>query len=140
MKRDENCIFCKIVEGKIPSIKVFEDEKLLAFMDINPLSPGHTLVIPKEHSESVFDISPEDYGHIARTAAKIALAIKKALKPDGVNIMQLNGKAANQVVPHVHMHITPRWNGDGLTISAWEPVPGNIETIKQNARLISEQL
>lgn len=136
MKKDNNCIFCKIVDGNIPCIKVYEDTKIIAFMDINPLSLGHTLVIPKEHFENIFEITPEDYGLISIAAAKIALAVKKALKPDGVNIMQLNGKAANQVVPHLHMHVTPRWLGDGLTISAWEPKPGNIDSIKETAELI----
>lgn len=140
MIKDENCIFCKIVDGKIPCFKVYEDDRVLAFMDINPLNPGHTLVIPKEHSETIFDISSEDYGRISIVASKIAVAIKNTLKPDGINIMQLNGKAANQVVPHVHMHVTPRWSGDGLAISAWEPVSGNMETIRENARIISEQL
>lgn len=140
MKKDANCIFCKIIDGAIPCVKVFEDDKVLAFMDINPLNPGHTLVVPKDHSETIFDISSEDYGHVASVAAKIAGAIKKALKPDGLNIMQLNCKAANQVVPHVHVHITPRWTGDGLTISAWEPAPGNMEAVRENARLISEEL
>ncbi len=140
MKKDENCVFCKIVEGKIPSIKVYEDEKILAFMDINPLNPGHTLVIPKEHFETIFEISSQDYALISATAARISVAIKKALQPDGVNIMQLNGKAANQVVPHLHMHITPRWFEDGLTISAWEPKPGDIESVKQNAERIRQLL
>ena len=140
MKKDENCIFCKIVDGIIPCFKIYEDDKILAFMDINPLNPGHTLVIPKEHSETIFDISTEDYGLMSIVAARIAVAIKKTLKPDGLNIMQLNGKAANQVVSHVHMHVTPRWFGDSLPISAWEPVPGNMEMIEENARLICEQL
>lgn len=140
MNKDGNCIFCKIVDGIIPCIKVYENAKILAFMDINPLSPGHTLVIPKEHAENIFDISPEDYALISGIAARIASAINKSLKPDGVNIMQLNGKAANQVVPHLHMHVTPRWFGDGLTISAWEPKPGNMESVKENAELIKAHL
>ncbi len=140
MKKDENCIFCKIVDGIIPCFKVYEDDRILAFMDINPLNPGHALVIPKEHSATIFDISPEDYGRISIVAARIAVAVKNVMRPDGINIMQLNGKAANQVVPHVHMHVTPRWFGDGLAISEWEPVPGNMEIIRKNARLISEQL
>lgn len=140
MKKDDNCIFCKIVDGVIPCVKVYEDSRVLAFMDINPLSPGHTLVVPKEHHENIFEISPDDYGLISSVAAKIAHAVKKALNPDGVNIMQLNGKAANQVVPHLHMHVTPRWIGDGLTISAWEPVPGDMESVKENAIRIKASL
>ncbi|MGD9817583.1 MAG: HIT family protein [Desulfomonilaceae bacterium] len=140
MRKDDSCIFCKIVEGFIPCIKVYEDDRLLAFMDINPLNTGHTLVIPKEHFENIFEIPAEDYGSLSSVASKIASAIKKALNPDGINIMQLNGKAANQVVPHLHMHITPRWHGDNLTISSWEPKPGDVESIKENAQAIIAQL
>jgi histidine triad (HIT) family protein len=136
MKTDPDCIFCKIVAGEIPCVKVFEDDKALAFMDIAPLNKGHLLVIPKEHSGNILEIEPELYGHLATLLARIAKAVDGAISPDGMNVMQLNGKAANQVVPHVHLHIVPRWTGDGLTISEWEPVPGDKEAISA----VSEQI
>jgi histidine triad (HIT) family protein len=140
MAADPNCIFCKIVEGKIPCIKVLEDEVALAFMDINPLSRGHILVVPKDHFETILDVEPSLYGHIASLICRLAKALSRALKPDGMNVMQLNGKAGNQVVPHVHMHIVPRWSGDDLSICAWEPVPGDLKDVGSVAELIKEKL
>lgn len=140
MKADENCIFCKIVAGVIPCTRVYEDEKALAFMDISPLNKGHLLVIPKDHFGNIIDIDPELYGHLAATICRLSKAVKKALNPDGINILQLNGKAANQVVPHLHVHLVPRWYGDGLAISAWEPVAGNMEEISGIAAEIKKNL
>ncbi len=130
MKTDPDCIFCKIVAGEIPCTKVFEDELVLAFMDISPLNKGHVLVVPKEHFGTVLEMTAPLYGHCASVLCTLAKAAQKALEPDGINFMQLNGKAANQMVPHVHMHLVPRWEGDGLTISAWEPQPGDQDAIR----------
>ncbi len=140
MKTSEDCIFCKIVAGQIPCARIYEDETVLAFMDIMPLNRGHLLVIPKEHLENIVDAAPQLYGHLASVICKISKAVDAAVKPDGMNVLQLNGKAANQVVPHLHMHIVPRWEGDGLTISAWEPVMGNSEEISATAELIKRKL
>ncbi len=140
MRTSENCIFCKIVTGVIPCTKVFEDDTVLAFMDISPLNKGHLLVIPKEHFDNIMEIDSRLYGHMASVICNLAKAVKGALNPDGANVMQLNGKAGNQVVPHVHMHLVPRWNGDGLTICAWEPVPGDKNEIMQHAESIKAQL
>ena len=140
MKTAEDCIFCKIVAGKIPSTKIYEDETVLAFMDIMPLNKGHLLVIPKEHLETVVEADPHLYGHLASVICKIAKAVHAAVEPDGMNVLQLNGKAANQVIPHLHMHIVPRWEGDGLTISAWDPVMGNSEEISATAETIKQKL
>lgn len=128
-----DCIFCKIVAGQIPCAKVFEDDKVLSFMDISPLNRGHLLVIPKEHYETILDIAPELYGHIAWLTCKIARAVDASLAPHGMNIMQLNGQAGNQVVPHLHMHLVPRWLGDKLTICAWQPVLGDRSDIARTA-------
>jgi histidine triad (HIT) family protein len=140
MATDPNCIFCKIVEGKIPCIKVWEDEVAMAFMDINPLNRGHLLVIPKDHFETILDIEPSLYGHLASVICKLSKAVAKALEPHGMNVMQLNGEAGNQVVPHVHMHIVPRWNGDDLSICSWEPVPGDLSDVGSVAEFIKEKL
>ncbi len=140
MGNSEDCIFCKIVAGDIPSMKLYEDDQVIAFMDIMPVSRGHLLVVPKVHVENVFEVDPALYGHVASVMSKMAKAIKAALNPDGINIMQLNGKAANQVVPHIHMHLMPRWEGDGLTVSQWEPVMGDQEAINATCEQIKEQL
>jgi len=91
----ENCIFCKIVRGEIPCFKVYEDEKVLAFEDINPISEGHTLIIPKNHAENLWEIPQEDLAAIYLASQKVARAIKRALEPTGLAALQLNGKGAN---------------------------------------------
>jgi histidine triad (HIT) family protein len=104
-----DCIFCKIIKNEIPSVKVYEDDRVFAFLDINPLNDGHLLVIPKAHAENIHEITEADFVAVASATHKLTAAVKKALNPEGINLMQLNGKAANQVVPHLHVHIVPRW-------------------------------
>lgn len=140
MRIDKDCIFCKIVAGDIPSTKLFEDDAVLAFMDIMPLNRGHLLVIPKEHFETVFDITPELYGRLYAEVCRFARAVKASIEPPGLNVMQLNGRAGNQVVKHLHIHVVPRWEGDGLTICAWEPVPGDMNDIARAAEIVKEKL
>lgn len=113
-------IFSRIVHGEIPAAKVYEDDLTLAFMDINPASRGHLLVICKEESPDIFSVSEEALLATARTTQRVAHAIRKALQPDGLNILQNNGAAAGQVVFHYHVHIIPRWEGDGV-LRAWRP-------------------
>jgi histidine triad (HIT) family protein len=112
----ENCIFCKIVRGELPSYKVYEDEKVLAFLDIRPVNAGHTLVVPKKHSTNIFDIAPEDWQAVTEAVRKVAIGIEKALKADGVNIGMNNREHAGQVVHHPHVHVIPRYKGDGLKL------------------------
>jgi histidine triad (HIT) family protein len=135
-----DCIFCKIINNEIPSIKVYEDDRVFAFLDINPLNAGHLLVIPKAHAETIHEISEADFVAVAAATHKLAAAVKKALNPDGINLMQLNGKAANQVVPHLHVHIVPRWSEDGLTICKWELNAGDMERIKAVGEEIQKAL
>ncbi len=111
MAYDQNNIFAKILRGEIPSIRVFEDDATLSFMDIMPSAEGHTLVIPKEAAETLFDLSPEGAAALMRTTQKVAAAVKAALGCPGVMLVQLNGAAAGQSVPHVHFHIVPRTEG-----------------------------
>ena len=108
----ENCIFCKIAKGEIKSQKVYEDEETLAFLDINPVNKGHVLVIPKDHYENIFDIPKDKLTKIIEVVQKIAIAIKK-MGADGVNIVSNNGKAADQHVFHLHIHVIPRYYNDG---------------------------
>jgi histidine triad (HIT) family protein len=138
--RKDDCVFCKIAEGEIPCSKVFEDDTTLAFMDISPLNKGHLLVIPKNHFGNILEIDEEAYGRLFSVICRIAKAVGACLSPDGMNVLQLNGKAANQVVPHLHIHIVPRWIGDGLTISAWEPVAGDMKDILATAEIIKSKL
>ncbi|MBR9691863.1 HIT family protein [Candidatus Woesearchaeota archaeon] len=110
----QDCIFCKIIKGEIPCAKVYEDENVFAFLDIAPVSKGHTLVIPKEHGENLLDISDKALADTAKAAKKIAKAIVKATKADGFNFSQNNGTAAGQGVMHFHFHIIPRFKEDRL--------------------------
>ena len=103
--------FAKILRGEFPCYKVYEDEHVLAFLDIMPRAPGHTLVIPKAPARNILDIKPDDYAHVARGAQKIAVAAMKAFKADGITIQQFNEAAGGQVVFHLHMHVLPRHDG-----------------------------
>jgi histidine triad (HIT) family protein len=109
-----DCIFCKIVRGEIPSFKVHEDEHTLAFLDINPVHPGHTLVIPKKHAGNIFEITSEQWAHVQETVRKLASAIETGLNADGVNVNMNNREIAGQTVHHAHVHLIPRFKGDGL--------------------------
>jgi len=104
---ESECIFCKIVSGKLPSHKVYEDERHVAFLDINPFSPGHTLVCPKRHGETLWDMEEREIGEAFEIAAKISKSVMAATNADGFRVMQNNGEAANQAVAHLHIHIIP---------------------------------
>lgn len=108
-----NCIFCKIVAGETPSEKVYEDEHVLAFLDIAPVNPGHALVIPKTHSSDFLDTNESSLIAVVVALPKIAQAIMRAVSADGFNIGVNNGAAAGQIVPHMHFHVIPRFNDDG---------------------------
>jgi histidine triad (HIT) family protein len=115
LSHDSNCIFCKIVSGDIPSYKVYEDENVLAFLDISQVTKGHTLIIPKEHSKDIFELSEETAAKLFSTVPKIASSIKQTFKPIGLNLLNNNGEAAGQSVFHYHMHFIPRYGaGDGF--------------------------
>ena len=110
----EDCIFCKIIEDEIPSHKVYEDESVVAFLDVNPVSKGHTLVLPKKHVETIHDAEGMEYMWDA--IVKVANAIKAAFGAEGVNIDQNNGEIAGQEVFHLHFHVTPRYTGDEIEV------------------------
>ncbi len=124
MTTDPDCVFCKIVAGQIPCFKLCEDGETTAFMDINPANDGHCLVVSKAHHPTVFEIQPDVFAAVARTAARVARAVNRALKPDGLNLIQANGPGAAQSVPHFHVHVLPRRLGDELKIN-WEPTAGD---------------
>jgi histidine triad (HIT) family protein len=111
---DPTNIFAKILRGEFSCYKVYEDDHTLAFLDIMPRTPGHTLVIPKAPARNIFDITADDYGHVARTAHRIAAAAKQAFAADGMTIAQYSEAAGGQVVFHLHMHVMPRHDNVGL--------------------------
>lgn len=113
------CVFCKIIKGEIPSYKAYEDNDTLAFLDIGPVSPGHTLVIPKKHFTNMEEISEEELCNVMKIVKKVGLAIKDGLGVKGYNIALNNDLVAGQAVPHIHFHIMPRQEGDGLKF--WPP-------------------
>jgi len=110
----DDCIFCKMVAGQIPSVKVYEDEVVLAFLDIGPLSDGHTLVIPKQHFDKLHECPAEVLGEVCSRLGKIAGAVSDAMGAEGYNLLCNNGRAAGQLVNHLHFHIIPRNTGDGV--------------------------
>jgi histidine triad (HIT) family protein len=119
-----DCVFCKIRDGEIPSMRIYEDDLTLAIMDINPLNAGHCLVIVKSHAPTIFDAEESDLQAAIATAKKVAMGLRAAVKPDGLNMLQANGPAAFQSVPHYHLHLIPRWNNDGKGFD-WPLVPGD---------------
>jgi len=110
----QECIFCRIALGQIPSIKIYEDDVVVAFLDIGPISDGHTLVMSRRHVEKMHGCPPELLGEIAARLGKIAGAVSSAVGADGYNVLCNNGRAAGQVVDHLHFHIIPRKAGDGV--------------------------
>ena len=112
--QDPNCLFCKIIAGKIPSKKVYEDEHTTAFMDIMPQADGHTLIVPKNPSVNLLDADAATFGPLFATVQKIARAVKQGMGADGVVITQFNEAAAGQTVFHLHVHVIPRWEGVAL--------------------------
>jgi len=123
-----DCVFCKIRDGRTPAMKVFEDERTICIMDINPLSAGHCLVLSKAHAATIFDAQVVDLQAAIVTAQRVAIALKQTLEPDGLNVLQANGPAAFQSVAHFHLHLIPRWMRDGKGFD-WKLVPGDREQI-----------
>ncbi len=134
----EDCLFCKIIAGKIPSNKIYEDDSTFAFLDIHPASEGHTLVAPKKHFNSFKDMDAEGVGSLFEAARKITIAVERTFSAEGSNIGINNGKVAGQEVPHVHVHIIPRKKGDGgrgIKSIVWtEPDTTNMEEIAEKIR------
>lgn len=139
MSSGDSCVFCKIVAGEIPCFKLFEDDHTLSFMDINPANPGHCLVIAKAHHPTLYAMPPALLSALMPVVAKVATAVDQALKPDGINLLQANGPGAAQSVLHFHMHILPRYLGDGLSAN-WVPKPGKLDDIKAIAERIRAAL
>jgi histidine triad (HIT) family protein len=132
----DDCLFCKMVAGQIPVAKIYEDEDVLSFLDIGPISDGHTLVIPKQHFEKLHNCPPELLGRIASRLGKIAGAVTAAMNTDSYNVLCNNGRAAGQLIEHLHFHIIARKTGDGLfdRWPAYKYEQGKIEVIAEEIR------
>jgi histidine triad (HIT) family protein len=128
MAADPDCLFCRIISGELPSTRVDEDEHTVAFMDINPATRGHVLVVPREHSTDLTEISDDDLAAVARMGKRIALRQTERLGADGVNLLNSCGRAAWQTVFHFHLHVIPRYVNDPLRLP-WVPGPGDRDEI-----------
>jgi histidine triad (HIT) family protein len=127
-----DCVFCKIVNGQIPSTKVHEDALTLAFMDIGEVNPGHVLVAVKPHVENIFGLDDTLAAAVFQSAARVARAVNKAYSPDGVTLYQANGAAAGQTVNHFHLHLVPRYDKDGMRLT-WPAKNPPREQLEANA-------
>jgi len=130
---DPDCLFCGIVAGSIPSETIDSDERTVAFMDINPATPGHALVVPREHSADLLEIGPEDLTATILAAQRLSKRMKDVLEADGINLINACGAAAWQTVFHFHIHVVPRYEDDPLKLP-WVPEPGDSEEIASVAQ------
>ena len=131
----DGCIFCMIIKGEIPSFTIYEDDATKAFMDINPLTPGHALVIPKFHTPNIYEAPADSLGQVMTTVGKVSRAVDRVIAPEGINILQANGAGAGQSVFHIHFHVIPRAADDGFTMN-WPQVPGNMDDIGKLAEIL----
>jgi histidine triad (HIT) family protein len=132
MARDPDCIFCKIIAGELPGTIVDEDERTVSFMDINPATRGHALVVPREHTRDILTIDADDLAAVASAAQRLARRANEALHPDGISLINSCGAAAWQTVFHFHIHVIPRYEDDPLRLP-WVPGPGDPDEIAATA-------
>ena len=128
----QGCVFCGIVDGDLPSRVVGENARAVAFLDINPATDGHTLVIPRTHADDIWDLNDEDAAAVWDLTRAVAARLRDVLEPDGLTLFQANRTAGWQDVFHVHVHVVPRWTGDGLT-KPWHTRPGDDATLDRIA-------
>lgn len=134
--KKQDCIFCKIISGEIPSATIYENSKFKVIMDIAPANKGHVLILPKEHFDNIYDIDTATAGQLFELAALVARALKSVLDCDGMNILQNNGTVAGQTVFHFHMHIIPRYEGDTVNMG-WKELSyedGEMEQLREAIR------
>lgn len=135
----EDCIFCKIANGMIPSATIYENSDFKVILDVSPASKGHTLILPKEHFDNIFDMDADTAGKLFSLAAAVARALKQAINCDGMNIVQNNGEVAGQTVFHFHMHVIPRYEGDRVNVT-WEPGQATAEQLNELAAIVKREL
>ena len=129
MKKDD-CIFCKIANGEIPSKTLYEDERFRVILDLGPATKGHALILPKDHFSNLFELPDETAGEVMKLARRMAVQMKEKLHADGFNLVQNNGECAGQTVMHFHLHLIPRYEGDGQHI-LWKPVETTQEELER---------
>jgi histidine triad (HIT) family protein len=134
-----DCIFCKIISGQIPCTKVYEDEVCLAFMDIGPIAPGHTLIVPKKHYEAITEMPADEVAALFRPVSALAAAVQSALEAPGLNVLQNNGRVAGQAVDHLHIHLIPRRADDGLGYR-WPAKKADMDVLKAQAEAIKKRV
>ena len=128
----DQCLFCRLVAGEIPSARVYEDALTIAFMDIGQVNPGHVLVATKRHAATLLDITPQEAAAVMQTAQRVASAIREVFDPPGITLLQANGKEGEQTVFHFHLHVVPRHAGDGITFT-WPRKDPSRETLEAHA-------
>jgi histidine triad (HIT) family protein len=136
-----DCVFCRIVAGRLPSARVLEDDLTVAFMDIGQVNPGHVLVASKRHATTLLDLTPEEAGAAMRSARRVALAVQAVFDPPGFTLLQANGREGEQTVFHFHLHVVPRHAGDGMTLG-WprhDPTPKSLQDDAARLRAALEQ-
>jgi histidine triad (HIT) family protein len=134
-------VFCKIVKGQSPCFKIFEDSSVLAFADINPITDGHTLLIPKIHFENLWSIEEKELKAIHLASKKVLMAITEVYDPIGVAVLQLNGYGVNQEINHYHLHLIPRHkNGPVIPFADWDLKPGNLKKLGKISNMISARI
>ena len=136
---DKDCIFCKIANGEIPSATIYENSDFRVILDVAPANRGHALIIPKEHFKDIFDIDAVTAGKLFSLATEVARAMKSVLHCDGLNIVQNNGLTAGQTVFHFHMHLIPRYEGDGIKLT-WEQQESDSADLQELAREIRKKI
>lgn len=129
-----SCAFCDVVAGRLPAHVVVQDAAAVAFLDLSPAARGHTLVVPRVHAEHLWDIAPDDAAAVMRTAHEAAALLRARLRPDGLTLRQNTGEASGQRVPHLHLHLVPRWHGDGSIGWPWPP-PTDLDLAEVAAQL-----
>lgn len=136
---DLTCLFCKIIAGDVPSAKVYEDEQVLAFMNLQQKNPGHTLIIPQNHYRNIYDIPEDTAAYVARIAVRISKAVKTVFEPAGMNTLQNSEPQAMQSIFHYHLHVIPRYEGDDL-FAIWSSPPATPQELAHNAARIKAAL
>jgi histidine triad (HIT) family protein len=134
---DPDCLFCKIVAGEIPATIIASDERTVSFMDINPATRGHALVVPRAHARDLLEIEPDDLAAVAHAGQRLARTAKTVLEADGINLLNSCGADAWQTVFHFHLHVIPRYEGDPLRLP-WTPGPGDMDNIQATGRQLKE--
>ena len=136
----DDCIFCKIVKGDIPCHKIYENDLIIVILDAMPLCDGHTLVMPKAHYQTIFDMNESLAAEIMKVSWRVSNVLAKTLEAEGLNLVQNNNRVASQIIPHFHMHLIPRKSNDGLNIGSWAGIKATDERLQQIASQLKKAI